>query len=125
MIDEDKELLKRFLMTEEISQIGRIDRFLFKGCPAFLSQQLEQPRAKINYLKDNLGDELTQQKHVKMPKERMTATQANQIAVELSKKQKPVTLFVPHTRNSQSIMSFSQIVKTIEDMASFHESVIS
>ena len=37
IVDEDTELLNKFLMTEDISQVGRIDRFLFNGCPAFFS----------------------------------------------------------------------------------------
>ena len=37
IVDEDTELLNKFMMTEEVSQVGRIDRFLFKGCPAFFS----------------------------------------------------------------------------------------
>ena len=59
IVDEDKELLNKFLMAEEVSQIGRIERFLFKGCPAFFSQQLEPQKPKINYLQNNNGDDLT------------------------------------------------------------------
>ena len=37
IVDEDTELLNKLLMAEEVSQVGRIDRFLFKGCPAFFA----------------------------------------------------------------------------------------
>ena len=120
-MDEDKELLKKFLMGEDVSQVGRLEMFQFKGCPAFLSDQLEQPRAKTNYLQNNTADDLTQVRNRPQAKEKLTATQANQIAVDLGKMQKPVTMFVPHTRNSSSMNSFSQIVKVIEDLALFYE----
>lgn len=124
LVDEDKELLRKFLMSEDISQVNRLEMFQFRGCPAFLSDQLEQPHIKTNYLQINTADDLTQVRFKPVtPKDKLTATQANSIAVDLGKMQKPVTLFVPHTRNSSSINSFNQIVKVIEDLALFYESV--
>ena len=54
----------------------------------------------------------------------MTATQANQISVDLAMMDKPVTLFVPHTRTSSGQMnSFSLIAKTIDELANFYEHI--
>ena len=55
-------------------------------------------------------------------KEKQTATQANKIAVDLGQHQKPVTLFVPHTKNSLPTMnSFQPIAKIIEDLATLDQ----
>ena len=54
----------------------------------------------------------------------MTATQANQISVDLAMLQKPVTLFVPHTKtNTGSMNSFQLITKTLDDLANFYEHI--
>ena len=74
-------------------------------------------------MSNNTTDDLTQVRNRPQPKEKLTATQANQIAVDLGKMRKPVTLFVPHTRNSSSMNSFMSIVKVIEDLALFGETI--
>ena len=48
--DEDKELFETYLCNEEIASSNRLDQFLFLGCPVGLSENLEQPALKKNYL---------------------------------------------------------------------------
>jgi len=98
--------MQMYLMNQELQMSSRVDIFQFQGCPANLSPQLEPVKTKVNYLHNNeevlspsqaairnanKGDLLSE-------KEKQTATQANKIAVDLGQHQKPVTLFVAHTK---------------------------
>ena len=54
--DEDKELFETYLCNEELASPNRSDQFLFLGCPIGLSENLEQPALKKNYLQQKMDE---------------------------------------------------------------------
>ena len=116
--------MQMYLMNQELQMSSRIDIFQFQGCPASLSPLLEPPKRKVNYLHNNEEalSPSAPRRDAAQEKEKQTATQANKIAVDLGQLQKPVTLFVPHTKNITTAMnSFQPICKVIEDLAILDE----
>jgi len=92
---------------------------------------LEPNKRKINYLhtyEEQMSPSAPRREgsivdNLQLYKGKQTATQANKIAVDLGQHQKPVTLFVPHSKSMQptAMSSFSPIVKVIEEMATLDE----
>ena len=81
-------MFQTYLANEDVASTNRLDQFLFYGCPIGLSENLEQPPLKVNYLQQKMdemmcGTKPSSHHHHGASKDKMTATQANQIAVDL------------------------------------------
>ena len=82
--------MQMYLMNQELSMTGRGELFQVQGCPAYLSAALEPPKRKINYFHTNdesmfpsASSAPRKDSDKDTPKEKLTATQANKIAVDL------------------------------------------